>query len=558
MHKLYLIGVLKSWKKIHYRKDVTDYFFQLCFCDYIAKFMCDILWVCIMGNEKSIVRQYQFGTLKFVLLIYSISALISSVLFAVLKLAGVNNGIPWSKINAFTAIVILELVTLFIMFRQVTKYKEKFDKLFLSLKIIILIFSYINYLYLGLLVSSREIWWCVFYFVLLGALFLDNRFNLLFSVMGIICQGVIFTLNPSTLPSSENFMEEIIIRGIVILLLYLDIAIFTYFSSKLLEYIEIHDKELQKHNEKNQIILERISEYTRSLLSSSESLSEIATEESASVEEIAATSDTAVRDSDRMLSDIEENSRSLNELLNTYETIATKVKDTESKSNQLIELSGNNETALNEILNIILNVKEDIEHTLEATQVLEEKSGEINNIISLIGQIAEETNLLALNASIEAARAGEQGKGFAVVADEIRKLAEGTNKSLGEVAAIIQEFKSRVNQVKSLMEVNTEKVNHGNTLLNDAVHNVSNMIHGLKDAGSNIDEIHNLTQSMLLTTQSTVAFNSKIAEATNETIHKFNLVHDSISQNLATSEELTSSAEMLKNIAEEMNELVRR
>lgn len=510
-----------------------------------------------MGNEKRTIIQYQFKTLKFVLIIYSISALLAASLFIFLKLIGFYDEISWTTLGIFAALMGVELITFKIMYHQAIKDREHITKVFLALKFITLFYAYANYLYIGLMVPSKEIWASVFYFIILGALFLDNKLNIIFTAISIICQAVIFVLNPATLPAGEYFIREMILRGVVICLLSFGISIFTYFSSNILISIEESEEELLRHNEKNHLLIEKVSEYTRSLLASSENLSDIATEESASVEEIAGTSESAVKDSDRMLNGIEENNRSLTGLLNTYETIADKVKDTENKSNQLIELSGNNESALNEILNIIINVKGDIENTLEATHVLEEKSGQIDNIIAIIRQISVQTNLLSLNASIEAARAGEQGKGFAVVAGEIRKLAEDTNNSLSEVAAITQEFKDRVDQVKSLMEENTEKVGHGNNLLSNAVHNVSDMINGLKDSGHNINEINRLTQSMLATTQNTVEFNAKIAETTNQTIHNFNLVFDSISQNLATSEELASSAETLKSIAEDMNELVR-
>ncbi len=94
-------------------------------------------------------------------------------------------------------------------------------------------------------------------------------------------------------------------------------------------------------------------------------------------------------------------------------------------------------------------------------------------------------------------------------------------------------------------------------MLNNAVHDVDNMITSLKDSGQNINEISSLTQTMLSETQNTVVFNSKITEATNQTIDRFNQVFDSINQNLATSEELASSAEMLNGIAEDMSQIIK-
>lgn len=100
----------------------------------------------------------------------------------------------------------------------------------------------------------------------------------------------------------------------------------------------------------------------------------------------------------------------------------------------------------------ILTLHDDIENAAAVVLKLESESREIGKVLEVIRSIAEQTNLLALNAAIEAARAGEQGRGFAVVADEVRTLASKTHQSTEEIRMMIERLQSGVENVVSTME----------------------------------------------------------------------------------------------------------
>jgi len=134
-------------------------------------------------------------------------------------------------------------------------------------------------------------------------------------------------------------------------------------------------------------------------------------------------------------------------------------------------------------------IAESVESAAASINQLGAESKQISEIVNVIKEIADQTNLLALNAAIEAARAGEQGRGFAVVADEVRKLAERTSKSTLEISNMIGKIQSETGGAVAGMQEGTERVKSGVQMTRDAGESMSQIRDGSAQVIRSVNEI---------------------------------------------------------------------
>jgi methyl-accepting chemotaxis protein len=174
---------------------------------------------------------------------------------------------------------------------------------------------------------------------------------------------------------------------------------------------------------------------------------------------------------------------------------------------------------------------------------LTQHSNAIGNIVDVIHSIAEQTNLLALNAAIEAARAGEQGRGFAVVADEVRELATRTTRSTAEIVVLVSTIQSGMRKASSSMNTGRERVLQGQQLIDSAGASM-NDVKAVLDASLNaVSQISHALQEQ--------------REASEDVARNVETVAQRVEENVAAQQDVVKTIQALKRMSSELEATVR-
>ena len=272
-------------------------------------------------------------------------------------------------------------------------------------------------------------------------------------------------------------------------------------------------------------VLAEVQNLSEELATAGITLSSVSENESASAEELAATSVQLVESSNMLSSKTDESMSNLGELSEWESVVTENVEKVEAAAKDLLDKSVENEKLLNDLHSINGEVSDSMNATNEITKRLSEAVQEIGVTLSLISDISNSTNLLALNASIEAARAGEAGRGFAVVATEVGSLANSTQESLKVVQGVIERVQQNVREITAQVQENAAKMGKQNEYFENVFACMKDMTELMNISVNVIGTMGEAHSKQAEVIKRTVSINQDIAESIrneNEQFHSIN------------------------------------
>ncbi|WP_340397511.1 methyl-accepting chemotaxis protein [Paenibacillus sp. FSL E2-0202] len=250
-------------------------------------------------------------------------------------------------------------------------------------------------------------------------------------------------------------------------------------------------------------------------------------------------------------------------------------KSVQDLSHFITEIAGNADNAMNNAVsnaNKARTGREAMDSTTQQMRVVSDSitdlaliietlggySKEIENIVGTIASIAEETNLLSLNAAIEAARAGEEGRGFAVVAHSVRKLAERSAHSAAQIGQLVNIIVNQMDQAGETMKRSTEEMEHGREMIATAGQSFSEIEMSVSGMASQSQQISGTVRQLSLISDRLVTTLQNIVNVANQTASSAETLSASSEEQLAAMEEVESAAAFLSSLAEKLQILIER
>ena len=290
--------------------------------------------------------------------------------------------------------------------------------------------------------------------------------------------------------------------------------------------------------------------------SHSEELTQATLEVKSGAEQIATTMQEMASGSETQAETASELAVMMDSFVKIIEDANATSNDAKTNSDHILEMSASGQDLMNNSTEQMKKIDNVVNEAVEKMFGLNTQTNEISKLVEVIKDVADQTNLLALNAAIEAARAGEHGKGFAVVADEVRKLAEQTSNSVKDITSFVQTIQNESYSVMDSLGAGYKEVTEGSAqikqtgiMLRSINDEISQIATGVTKITANLDDIMAYSKEMDVSIGDIASVSEESAAGVEET--------SAASQEISGSmDEVSASAAQVSELAEELNGLV--
>ena len=242
--------------------------------------------------------------------------------------------------------------------------------------------------------------------------------------------------------------------------------------------------------------------------------------------------------SNNKIKNVQEHIQSLQKFSNEMKDLTNQIRE---KTDQSLDFTNNEYSAVRTNIEKMFSIRHKIQTIAELILELSDFVQSISSTIGLVEDIAEQTNLLALNAAVEAARAGEHGKGFAVVASEIRKLADESKQATSKIISLINDIQQTANSTVLATEEGTKEIESGLELAHVISENIEQLIGAMNEISTNMKEIITSSKQINSDSKATDEYLKEISKIV-ETNQKIMLNNETIFEKIeSTSNDLKQS-----------------
>jgi PAS domain S-box-containing protein len=300
-------------------------------------------------------------------------------------------------------------------------------------------------------------------------------------------------------------------------------------------------------------IIETLTENADKLNETSEALSANSEEVTASIQQIDASSTELATGADDLAENTQRANENIDDLSASIEEITATIQQIDSQSKAVADIASNSVDDATETVDQIREATDATSTVAQRINSLEDSMEQVDEIITMIADIADQTNMLALNANIEAARAGEAGEGFAVVANEVKDLAEESQESADQIAGIITDVQTQTaDLVESITEAN-DKVENGADEVEELAERLKTIDERAKETSDGIDEITDAVESQAENAEAVSGVMEDTAGMSEEITASIQQISVGVDEQSDAMEEVAANAQQLSAMSDQLH-----